>query len=318
MKSQWVAAEGSNVHNIRFDASYDCIYDSCTASEAYTYESGGGPSLWPSATPGPYLGTVIPMNLEGSIQSFHSYGMRIIGCTTDNGEYGLYQKNAPGGQGVNVGYFTYTVKHCLFKRVKAAAIILSNAGSGSPPTLKAVIGYCVTDGNTRAGVGGKVALVGIYMDGPASAQSDRIDVYNCVARMNGYIGSLDGDHVRYFNNISEDSSAQWGSNGNGAFLSRLEYGDYCLYVNGTKTWSTHIYNGTVNYTTLAAWQAVNKVGSGVTDNQVLMQEPDKNSTETATVPAYTSAATYDYRWTNTLGYAGKPVGLGHMKVGVDW
>jgi len=316
VKSQWVAAEGSNVHNIKFDSSYDCIFDSCFATEAYTYQSTDV-SIWPSAT-APYQGTVIPMNLNGAIQSYHSYGMRVIGCTTDNSVYGLMQKNAPGGQGVNVGYFGYTIKHCLFKRVKGCAVWLTNAGGGSPPTLKIVVGYCVNEGNARNGTGGKVNLVGIYMDGPASAQSDRIDVYNCITRLNGYIGNLDGDHVRYFNNISEESSFQWGSQGNGAFLSRLEYGDHCLYVNGTKTWRTHLYNGPVNYTTLAAWQSVNKVGSGVTDDQVLMQEPDKNSTETATVPAYTNAAAYDYRWTNALGYAGKPVGLGHMKAGVDW
>lgn len=315
MKSQWTAAEGSNVHNIRFDSSYDCIYDSCTASEAYTYQSGGGPVIWPSDTQGPYYGQVIPMNLNGSIQSFHSYGMRVIGCTMDNGQYGVMQKNAPGGQGVNVGYFTYTIKHCLFKRLKDAGVWLSNGGSGSPPTLKAVIGYCVHDGNTRNGVGNKVNLVGIYMDGPASAQSDRIDVYNCVTRNNGFIGNLDADHVRYFNIISEDAASQWGSQGNGSFLSRLEYGDHCLYVRGSTQRQTHIYNGTVTYTTLAAWRNVNNPAGGVTDDQVLMQEPDKNSTESATTPAYTNAAAFDYRWTNTLGYGGQYVGLGHMKVG---
>lgn len=317
LESRWVAFAGSNVNNIRLDSSYDCIYDSCIAAEAYTYEGGGGPVIWPSETPGPYYGTVVNMHMTGSIQSFHSYGMRVIGCTMDNGQYGVYQKNAPGGLGYHVGYFTYTIKHCLFKRMKHAGVMFSNAGNGSPPTLKAVVGYCVNDGNTRNGVGTAVNLVSIYMDGPASAQSDRIDVYNCVTRNNGFVGSWDGDHVRYFNIISEDAAWQWNSSGQGPFLSRLEYGDYCLYVRGATARDTHKYNGTVTYPTLASWRLVNKVGSGVTDDQVLMSEPDKNSTESSITPAYADAAAFDYRWDNTLGYGGQYVGLGHMTVGYD-
>ena len=206
LSSHYVAYEGSNVHNIRFDSSYDCIFDSCAYGEAYTYQNNNM-AIWPSNT-APFVGQVIPMAQSGSIQSFHSYGMRVIGCTSDNTEYGVFQKNAPGNQGVNVGYFTYTIKHCLFKRTKGAAVYFSNAGSGSPPTLKAVVGYCVNDGNTRNGVGTAVNLVEIYMDGPASAQSDRIDVYNCVTRNNGFVSSWDGDHVRYFNIINEDAAWQ--------------------------------------------------------------------------------------------------------------
>ena len=315
--SNYFAAEGSNVHNIRFDSSYDCIFDSCSLSEAYTYQNNNM-AIWPSNT-APFIGQVIPMAQSGSIQSFHSYGMRVIGCTVDNTEYGVFQKNAPGNQGVNVGYFTYTIKHCLFKRTKGAPIYFTNAGAGSPPTLKAVVGYCVSDGNTREGVGSQVSMVSIYMDGPASAQSDRIDVYNCVTRNNGFVSNLDADHVRYWNMISEDASWQYGSDGGGSpsFISRLEYGDHCLYVRGSQARTTNNYQpDEINYTTLAAWRNVNKAG-GTVDNYVIMSEPDKNSTETSVTPAYTNAAAFDYRWDNTLGYGGQYVGLGHMTVGFD-
>ena len=73
----------------------------------------------------------------------------------------------------------------------------------------------------------------------------------------------------------------------------------------------------VTYATLASWRLVNKVGSGVTDNQVLMSEPDKNSTESSITPAYANTTAFDYRWDNTLGYGGQYVGLGHMTVGFD-
>lgn len=317
LSSHYVAAEGSNVHNIRFDSSYDCIFDSCTYGEAYTYQNNNM-AIWPSNTT-PFVGQVIPMAQSGSIQSFHSYGMRVIGCTSDNTEYGVFQKNAPGNQGVNVGYFTYTVKHCLFKRTKSAAVYLTNAGNGSPPTLKAVVGYCVSDGNTREGVGSQVSMVSINMDGPASAQSDRVDVYNCINRNNSFIGNLDCDHVRYWNNISEDANGgQYGASGNGSFDSRLEYGDHCLYVRGSQYRNTENFTPQeIEYPTLEAWQAVNVPVTGTTDAMVIMQAPDLNSTETAITPAYTDTTAFDYRYANTLGYAGKAVGLDFMTVGSD-
>jgi len=317
LSAQYVALEGSNVHNIRFDSSYDCIFDSCTYGEAYTYQNNNM-AIWPSNT-APFVGQVIPMAQSGSIQSFHSYGMRVIGCTADNTEYGVFQKNAPGNAGVNVGYFTYTVKHCLFKRIKGSAVYFTNGGAGSPPTLKAVVGYCVSDGNTREGVGSQVNMVSINMDGPASAQSDRVDVYNCINRNNSFIGNLDCDHVRYWNNISEDADGgQYSAAGNGSFDSRLEYGDHCLYVRGSQYRNTENFTAwEIEYATLAEWQAVNVPVTGTTDAMVIMEAPDGNSTTTAITPTYTDAAAFDYRYSNTLGYAGKAVGLDFMTVGSD-
>lgn len=318
LESRWAAFAGSNVHNIRFDSSYDCIYDSCIAAEAYTYEGGGGPTLWPSETPGPFYGTVPYMHQQGNIQSFKSYGMRVVGCTVDIAQYGLYQKDPPANAAE--GFFGYVVKHCLFKRVKHGGVLISLAGSGARPAINTVVGYCVSDGNTRNGVGDQSNIVSVYMDAGTTAQTDRVDVYNCVNRLNRFVGNLGGDHVRYWNNISEDSDGgQYGSaNANddlGDRISRLEYGDYCLYVRGSAYRNTNNYAvDESEYFTLAAWRDVNV---GNPDTYVIMAAPDLNSTETTITPAYADTTAFDYRYSNTLGYAGKAVGLDFMEVGAE-
>lgn len=280
----------SNVANFRYDWMGDTIAQDCYFHDCYSLEGGSSNAF-----------NSYPSGVYSNCEAFKSYGCHFTQCKFDVGQFGVFSKDADPGLRAAVD-----VTNNLFLRAKDAAVSYQIQGGGSPPTRKGIVAYNAYEGAASSGRGVTPSFIYIATDG-ASAQSSYLDVFGNVSRLhNRFISMNNMDHVRYWNNICEDSvECEFLADNPSTYTNSLEYADGNEYVRGSKIWRLH-YNQAK--TSLAAWRAVS-------DAQVA-NAPDLNSTTTNTTPSYTNAASYDYRRAGATN-RGQYIGNGNLPVGIQ-
>lgn len=295
------AISGSNAAGIRFDFTTNAIIQDNYVHEIYSTES--------SATSNPF--TAVASGFEEGMQAFQAITPLIAHNYSRLVQFGYMEKES-AALGGNGWYITHNLGDYYARVV---------AGSGAmihlpvqPPSAGVNWQNTIICFNAEDNTGGAVAVTQLVGNEQNSFTGSNLDMFNNVQiGAQGLIGAFYGvSGVRNWNNISQAASQTeilLGPDQGGTNLSALQYSDYNIYYKTTPTFSTHYGVGTVTYTGLAAWQAI----SG---DPYVTNPPDAHSTTTANTPSYLNQSGHNYRWSNTLGQLGRPIGVGNEFTGI--
>lgn len=293
---------GSNVHCLRYDETHNLIAQDCYFHDSYTTEQGTGVYPYSSVASG----------AESCVGAFYSGNATFAHCKFARGQNACMYKQASN----TITDTPPELTHCVASQCAA------NSGSAGyliqypvqvAATQNGVIRWNVYDGTNDTVSGAGLLL---YCSGENTGNS-YIDIYNNITIASSSPGGgglgvfINTTHVRFFNNVSQDSTTTNDEMKIGATgPAQLEVSDYNLFVRGSHTWVLGYGGSSTIYSTLATWQAA---PSGT---YLQNANPDANSTATSTTPAYGNISTGNYRFTDTGGLGGQARGVGMEYVGI--
>lgn len=298
------SSSGDDAGGLRADNSKYFIGQDLHIHEHYSTQAGTSNSY-----------TSVAAELIEGFQSFYAVGPSLAHCNIGIVQYAVMEKQASN----TTTDFSVDVTHCLGYKLEQGT-----GGGGNFVCLpvqgaaynNAIIRYSVYDGSNDLAIAGGL----VYAPG-STAQSGYVDIVNCVVIASGTLGGGGGgsitnltntDHFRIFNCISQDSSydeiiVAAPSSG---LASQLEYSNWNMYVNGSKTWAIG-YGGTeTTYNPLSNWQ------TAASGTYLEYSSQDINSTATTTTPSYANLSANNYRINNSGGRGNRPIGVGAEGVGI--